>query len=89
VDIGCPGTPGSDEILATVNVAAEYVDVGSRVGPWDANERYETIPRPDTTVEVVVLPGLAVMGEGLNECSQQEARGRKNNKRTSPVMTMS
>jgi len=77
VDVGCPGTPGSDEILATVNVAAEYVDIGSWVGLWDANERYESIPRSDTTIEVVVLPGLTMMGEGLKKHSQQGAREQK------------
>ena len=72
MNVGCPGTPGSDEILATVNVAAEDVDVGIRVGLRDTNERYETIPGSDATVEVVVLPGLTTKGERLSENRQHE-----------------
>ena len=89
MNVGCPCTPGSDKILATVDVATEDVDVGVWVGLRDANERYETIPRSDAAVEVVVLPGLAMAGEGLGKRDQRNGRGRKKEKRTSPVMTMS
>ena len=53
-----------------MNIATEDVDVGLWVGLWDANERYKSVPRSDAAVEVVMLPGLAVMGEGLSECGQ-------------------
>jgi len=89
VDIGSPSTPGSDKILATMNVTPEDVDVGLWVGPWDADERYKSIPRSDATIEMVMLPGLAVMGEGLGECGQHRVRGSKSVEQTSPVMTIS
>lgn len=72
-----------------MNVTTEDVDVGLRVGPWDADERYKSVPRSDATVEVVMLPGLAVMGEGLGKCGQHRMRGSKNVEQTSPVMTIS
>lgn len=67
MDVGRPGTPGSDKILATMDVTAEDIDIGVWAGPWDADERYKAIPGPDAAVKVVVLPGLAMMGEGLDE----------------------
>jgi len=70
VDVGRPGTPGSDKVLATMNVPTEDVDVGLRVGLWNANKRYKSVPRSDAAVEVIMLPGLAVMREGLSECDQ-------------------
>ena len=73
MNIGCPGTPGSDEILAAMNVATEDADVGFWVGLRDANERYKTIPGSDATIEVVVLPGLAMGVERLSEHHQHEA----------------
>lgn len=53
-----------------MDIATEYVDVGLRVRLWDTNEGYKAIPRSDATVEVVVLPGLTMMGEGLSERGQ-------------------
>ena len=89
VDVGRPGTPGSNKVLATVNVPTEDVDVGLRVGLGNTDERYEPVPRSDAAVEVVMLPGLAVMGEGLSECDQHMVQESKNAGQTSPVMTMS
>ena len=67
MNVGRPGTPGSDEVFATVDVATEDEDVGIWIGLWDANERDKAVPRPDATVEIVMLPGLTMMGEGLND----------------------
>jgi hypothetical protein len=67
VDVGGPGTPGSDEVLAAMNVASEYIHVGCGISLRDPNEGYQAVPRPDTAIEVVVLPGLAVIVEGLDE----------------------
>jgi len=50
-----------------VNVATEDKDVGIWIGPWDTNEGNKAVPRPDATVEIVVLPGLAMMREGLSD----------------------
>lgn len=72
MDVRRPGTPGSDKILATVDVATENVDVGLWVRLWDANQRHKAIPRSDAPVEVIVLPGLAVAREGLSECNQDK-----------------
>lgn len=84
-----PGTPGSNEILATVNVATEDVYVILWVRLWDAYKRHQTIPRSDPSVEVIILPGLAMTGEGLSERNQHKVQGSKNAERTSPVITIS
>lgn len=70
MDVGCPGTPGSDEIFATMNVATEDVNVGLRVGLLDTNEGDKAVPRSDAAVEVIMLPGLAMLGEGLSKGGQ-------------------
>ena len=67
MDVGRPCTPGANEILAAMDVATEDIDVGFWVVLRDANERNQAIPGSDATVEIVVLPGLAMMGEGLSE----------------------
>lgn len=78
--IGSPGTPGSNKVLTAMDIATEDIDVCPGVGLWDANERYQTIPRSDAAVEVVVLPGLAVMVESLRKI--RSARGAKGGKAT-------
>ena len=50
-----------------MDVATKDVNVGIWIGLWDANEGDKTVPRSDTTVEIVVLPGLAMMLECLSE----------------------
>ena len=67
MDVGRPGTPGSDKIFTAVDVATEDVYVGIWIGLWDANEGDKTVPRSDTAVEIVMLPGLAVVGECLSD----------------------
>lgn len=81
MDVGSPGAPGPNEVLAAMNITAEDVDV-CWVGFRDADERYQTIPRSDATIEIVMLPRLAVVVESLSKCGQyrvpRERRRRTN-----------
>ena len=69
---------------------SEDVNGGIGVRPRDADKGDKTIPRSDTTVGVMVLPGLAMMArEWLSKHRQHDTEGVRVDEQTSPVMTMS
>lgn len=77
MDVTCLGPPSTHEVLAAVNVSSEDVDVEVRIMSRNAYERDETVPRPDTSVEVIMLPSLTVTRQCLNKLLERASKGSK------------